>query len=83
MQHLRGNAIRAWRSEELQVDVLGEDLQSKAIEVYIHLHALLYFLGIFACLTEIDSFSLFYSGSHSTDIAHFEYNCEYLSNVPT
>lgn len=32
MQHLRGNAIRALRSEELQVDVLGEDLQSKTIE---------------------------------------------------
>ncbi|GFZ14388.1 cytidine/deoxycytidylate deaminase family protein [Actinidia rufa] len=32
LQHLRGNAIRALRSEELQVDVLGEDLQSKAIE---------------------------------------------------
>ncbi|XP_028107888.1 riboflavin biosynthesis protein PYRR, chloroplastic isoform X2 [Camellia sinensis] len=32
LQHLRGNAIRALRSEELQVDVLGEDLQSKTIE---------------------------------------------------
>ncbi|PSR92801.1 Riboflavin biosynthesis intermediates N-glycosidase [Actinidia chinensis var. chinensis] len=32
LQHLRGNAIRALRSEELQVDVLGEDLQSKATE---------------------------------------------------
>lgn len=32
MQHLRGSAIRALRSEELQVDVLGEDLQSKTIE---------------------------------------------------
>ncbi|KAL6970724.1 hypothetical protein U1Q18_030417 [Sarracenia purpurea var. burkii] len=32
LQHLRGNAIRALRSEELRVDVLGEDLQSKTIE---------------------------------------------------
>lgn len=32
LQHLRGNAIRALRSEQLQVDVLGENLQSKTIE---------------------------------------------------
>ncbi|CAI9090880.1 OLC1v1025756C1 [Oldenlandia corymbosa var. corymbosa] len=32
LQHLRGNAIRALRSEGLQVDVLGEDIQSKTIE---------------------------------------------------
>ncbi|KAK6911751.1 Bacterial bifunctional deaminase-reductase, C-terminal [Dillenia turbinata] len=29
LSHLRGNAIRALRSEGVQVDVLGEDLQSK------------------------------------------------------
>lgn len=32
LQHLRGNAVRALRSEGLLVDVLGEDLQSKAFE---------------------------------------------------
>ncbi|CAL1382963.1 unnamed protein product [Linum trigynum] len=32
LKHLQGNAIRALRSEGLQVDVLGEDLQSKIIE---------------------------------------------------
>ncbi|KAG9152527.1 hypothetical protein Leryth_016439, partial [Lithospermum erythrorhizon] len=32
-QHLRGNAIRALRCEGMQVDVLGEDLQSKTLEV--------------------------------------------------
>ncbi|XAR65785.1 hypothetical protein NMG60_11011729 [Bertholletia excelsa] len=32
LQHLRGHAIRALRSEKLVVDVLGEDLQSKTIE---------------------------------------------------
>ncbi|GAB2287143.1 hypothetical protein Dimus_021529 [Dionaea muscipula] len=32
LQHLRGNAIRALRSEGLQVDVLGEDLHGKIIE---------------------------------------------------
>ncbi|KAM7279590.1 hypothetical protein ACFE04_006724 [Oxalis oulophora] len=32
LQHLRGNAIRALRSQGLQVDVLGEDLQSKIME---------------------------------------------------
>ncbi|XWS42980.1 hypothetical protein CRYUN_Cryun16bG0060700 [Craigia yunnanensis] len=32
LQHLRGNAIRALRSQGLQVDVLGEDLQSKIVE---------------------------------------------------
>ncbi|KAA8536651.1 hypothetical protein F0562_029129 [Nyssa sinensis] len=32
LQHLRGHAVRALRSEGLQVDVLGEDLQSKIIE---------------------------------------------------
>lgn len=33
LQHLRGSAIRALRSENLQVDVVGEELQSKLIEV--------------------------------------------------
>lgn len=33
LQHLRSNAIRALRSENLQVDVLGEELQSELIEV--------------------------------------------------
>ncbi|XP_049392055.1 riboflavin biosynthesis protein PYRR, chloroplastic-like isoform X1 [Solanum stenotomum] len=33
LQHLRGNAIHALRSEGLQVDVLGEDTQNKTIEV--------------------------------------------------
>lgn len=32
LQHLRGNAIRALRGQGLQVDVFGEDLQSKIIE---------------------------------------------------
>ncbi|XP_027089562.1 riboflavin biosynthesis protein PYRR, chloroplastic-like [Coffea arabica] len=32
LPHLRGNAIRALRSEGLKVDVLGEDIQSKTIE---------------------------------------------------
>lgn len=32
LQHLRGNAIRAFRSQGLQVEVLGEDLNSKLIE---------------------------------------------------
>nr|GMD99629.1 riboflavin biosynthesis protein PYRR, chloroplastic [Ipomoea batatas] len=32
LQHLRGSAIRALRSEGLQVDVLGEDLDSKIFE---------------------------------------------------
>lgn len=32
LQHLRGNAIHALRSEGLQVDVLGEDIQNKTIE---------------------------------------------------
>lgn len=33
MQHLRSHALRAMRSEGLQVDVLGEDLKSKIVEV--------------------------------------------------
>ena len=33
MQHLRGHAVRALRSEGLQVDVLGEDLKSKIVQV--------------------------------------------------
>ncbi|OWM74807.1 hypothetical protein CDL15_Pgr004574 [Punica granatum] len=32
LQHLRGNAVRALRSQGIQVDVPGEDLQSKAVE---------------------------------------------------
>ncbi|XP_043805092.1 riboflavin biosynthesis protein PYRR, chloroplastic isoform X4 [Manihot esculenta] len=32
LKHLQGNAVRALRSQGLQVDVLGEDLQSKIIE---------------------------------------------------
>ncbi|KAF8033693.1 hypothetical protein BT93_C0073 [Corymbia citriodora subsp. variegata] len=32
LKHLRGNAIRELRGQGLQVDVLGEDLQSKIIE---------------------------------------------------
>lgn len=33
LKHLRGNGIRELRSQGLQVDVLGEDLKSKTIEV--------------------------------------------------
>ncbi|KAK3002749.1 hypothetical protein RJ639_017879 [Escallonia herrerae] len=33
LQHLRSNAIRTLRSEGLQVDVLGEDLRTKHMEV--------------------------------------------------
>lgn len=37
-KHLRGSAIQAFRSEGVQVDVLGEDLQSDVVEVlYIYL----------------------------------------------
>ncbi|KAF5745881.1 riboflavin biosynthesis protein PYRR chloroplastic-like [Tripterygium wilfordii] len=32
LQHLQGDSVRALRSQGLQVDVLGEDLQSKVIE---------------------------------------------------
>ncbi|KAF5175086.1 Riboflavin biosynthesis protein ribd [Thalictrum thalictroides] len=32
LQHLRGKAIRSLRSEGLQVDVLGEELQSKTVQ---------------------------------------------------
>ncbi|XP_050206455.1 riboflavin biosynthesis protein PYRR, chloroplastic isoform X2 [Mercurialis annua] len=32
LRHLQGNSIRALRNQGLQVDVLGEDLQSKIIE---------------------------------------------------
>ncbi|KAG7970346.1 hypothetical protein I3843_07G079400 [Carya illinoinensis] len=32
LQHLRGNSIRALRSQGVQVDVLGEDLKSKTLE---------------------------------------------------
>ncbi|KAJ9703292.1 hypothetical protein PVL29_004903 [Vitis rotundifolia] len=32
LQHLRSHALRAMRSEGLQVDVLGEDLKSKVVE---------------------------------------------------
>ncbi|KAL5702054.1 hypothetical protein ACHQM5_027320 [Ranunculus cassubicifolius] len=32
LKHLRGNAIRSLRRQGLQVDVLGEDLQSKPVE---------------------------------------------------
>ncbi|XP_010268305.1 PREDICTED: riboflavin biosynthesis protein PYRR, chloroplastic isoform X3 [Nelumbo nucifera] len=32
LQHFRGRAVRSLRSERVQVDVLGEDLQSKLIE---------------------------------------------------
>jgi len=35
VQHLRGNAVRALRSQGVQVDVLGEDLKSKITEVQI------------------------------------------------
>lgn len=33
-KHLRGRAIQALRSEGVQVDVLGEDLQSDVVEVF-------------------------------------------------
>ncbi|KAI3962360.1 hypothetical protein MKX01_005362, partial [Papaver californicum] len=32
LEHLRGNAIRSLRSEAVQGDALGEDLQSRLIE---------------------------------------------------
>ena len=37
LEHLRGSAIQALRSEGVQVDVLGEDLQSDVAEVLLHL----------------------------------------------
>ena len=33
LSHLRGNSINILRREQVQVDVLGEDLESKAFEV--------------------------------------------------
>jgi diaminohydroxyphosphoribosylaminopyrimidine deaminase/5-amino-6-(5-phosphoribosylamino)uracil reductase len=33
LQHLHGNAIRSLRGQGLQVDVVGEDLKSKIMEV--------------------------------------------------
>lgn len=33
MQHLRGSAIRELRSQGIEVNVLGEDFQSKVLEV--------------------------------------------------
>lgn len=33
LKHLRGKAIQALRSEGIQVDVVGEDLQSIILEV--------------------------------------------------
>jgi diaminohydroxyphosphoribosylaminopyrimidine deaminase/5-amino-6-(5-phosphoribosylamino)uracil reductase len=33
LKHLRGKAIQALRSEGIQVDVVGEDLQTKPFEV--------------------------------------------------
>ena len=33
LQHLRGSAVRALRSQGLHVDLLGEDLTSKVMEV--------------------------------------------------
>lgn len=35
LQHLHGNAIRSLRGQGLQVDVVGEDLKSKIMEVRI------------------------------------------------
>lgn len=46
LQHLRGNAIRAFRSQGLQVEVLGEDLNSKLIEVNVN-HTIIIFLFLF------------------------------------
>lgn len=43
LQHLRGNAVCALRSQGVQVDILGEDLQSKVIEVQrFHLGSLVH-----------------------------------------
>lgn len=48
LQNLWGSAIRTLRSEGLQVDVSGEDLQSKTVEVGIYLlHAYKLFGNIF------------------------------------
>ena len=33
LQHLRGNAVKALRSQGVLVDVLGEELKSRAVEV--------------------------------------------------
>ena len=48
-EHLRGSAIQALRSEGVQVDVLGEDLQSDVAEVLLHI----------CCLSPVFRFSLF------------------------
>lgn len=36
LQHLHGNAIRSLRGQGLQVDVVGEDLKSKIMEVRLY-----------------------------------------------
>lgn len=46
LEHLRGKAIRTLRGEGVQVDVLGEELQSKKIEVPDFLFFIFTFLYI-------------------------------------
>lgn len=38
LKHLRGKAIQALRNEGIQVDVVGEDLQSKLFKVTLCLY---------------------------------------------
>jgi diaminohydroxyphosphoribosylaminopyrimidine deaminase/5-amino-6-(5-phosphoribosylamino)uracil reductase len=38
LKHLRGKAIQSLRSEGIQVEVVGEDLQSKLFEVTLGLY---------------------------------------------
>jgi hypothetical protein len=47
LKHLRGKAIQALRSEGMQVDVAGEDLQNKIFEVTLGLY---FFPLSFDCL---------------------------------
>lgn len=46
LKHLRGKAIQSLRSEGIQVDVVGEDLQSKLFKVTLglYVHSQLLFL---------------------------------------
>lgn len=46
LEHLRGKAIRALRGEGVQVDVLGEELQSKMFEVIFFISLFIYLFYI-------------------------------------
>ncbi|XP_020243908.1 riboflavin biosynthesis protein PYRR, chloroplastic isoform X1 [Asparagus officinalis] len=74
LQHLRGEAIRSLRSEGVQVDVLGEDLQSKifegALKSCLNVNAPLLYRSAFHVPFSVFKYAMTLDGKIATSSGH-------------